>query len=425
MDGPHAKTKIVIVGGGFGGIAAAKVLARTAVDIMLLDRSNHHLFQPLLYQVATAGLAPANIAHPIRNIFRKQKNVTVLLCDVIRISLSDMRVYTHVGTLSYDYLVLATGARHSYFGHPEWEQYAPGLKSIDDATEIRRRVLLAFEAAERATDAQVRAAHLTFVVIGAGPTGVELAGAIAELARFTIAGDFRRIDPRNARIILIEAGARVLPTFAAELSARSQRDLERLGVEVWLNTRVTDVTATTVVAGGNIIETTTKIWAAGVIGSEVAKTLDVPLDTAGRVMVNPDLSVPGYENVFVAGDLAAVKDEHGKLVPGLAPAAMQMGRHAGKNILRRMDAHATQPFIYFDKGNLATIGRASAVAQFGKVKLTGFFAWLLWAVVHIYFLIQFRARLIVVIEWIWAYFTFGRSSRLITHQDFAEHGESD
>lgn len=406
---PH----VVIIGGGFGGLYAARRLRRAPVRITLVDRRNHHLFQPLLYQVATAALNPSDIAMPIRSILRHQKNVTVILGEAVAIDTAQNRVHLADGGLTYDYLVVATGATHSYFGHPEWERFAPGLKTIDDALEIRRRVLIAFEAAERETDSRRRQEWMTFVVIGAGPTGVELAGALSEIARNTMIRDFRQIDPRQARVVLVEAKDRVLPPYPADLSEKAKRQLERLGVEVITNGVVSAISERDVRVGTSIAARTV-LWAAGVQASPLARTLRVPLDHAGRVLVESDLTVPRHPEVFVIGDLGAARQKDGSLVPGVAPAAIQEGIHAAVNIERAVARQPHVPFRYRDKGSLATIGRAAAVAQIGPVKLSGFLAWIAWLTIHIFFLIGFRNRFLVMVEWAWAYVTFQRGARLIT-----------
>jgi NADH:ubiquinone reductase (H+-translocating) len=412
QSNPH----VVIIGGGFAGLEAARGLRRAAVRVTLLDRRNHHVFQPLLYQVATAGLSAPDIAAPIRHILRRQRNVHVLLGDVARIDAARRTVVLADGELPYDALVLATGATHSYFGHAEWEAHAPGLKSLEDALEIRRRLLLAFEEAEREGDEARRRAFLTFVVVGAGPTGVELAGTVAELARHTLRDEFHRIDPAAASVILLEAADRVLPPYLPELSEKARRQLERLGVEVRTGARVTGIDAGGVTTEGTHagrIESRTVLWGAGVAASPLGRSLDAPVDRAGRVMVRPDLSVPEHPEVFVAGDLAHLEQD-GAPVPGVAPAAMQMGRHAARNVRRLLGGEATQPFRYRDKGSLATIGRNSAVAQFGRrLKISGFPAWLAWLLVHIFFLIGFRNRIVVMADWAVAYFTYQRHARLI------------
>ncbi len=409
--------RIVIIGGGFGGLYAAKALRRAPVRITLVDRRNYHLFQPLLYQVATAALNPSDIAAPIRSVLRKQENISVILGDAMSIDLDRKLIQLADGQLAYDILIIATGATHSYFGHAEWEENAPGLKTIEDALEIRRRVLLAFEAAERESDPDRQRAWLNFVVIGGGPTGVELAGALSEIARQTMLRDFRRINPSSARVILIEGMDRLLPPYPPDLSAKAATQLQALGVEVMTKTTVTRVTDHDVVAGETIIPTRTVLWAAGVQASPLARSLGAPLDRAGRVLVAPDLSVPGHPEVFVIGDLAAVMQSDGKLVPGVAPAAIQEGTHTAKNIVRMLGGQPALPFRYRDKGSLATIGRAAGVADFGRIRLSGFIAWAAWLGVHIFFLIGFRNRLLVILQWAWAYVTFQRGARLITGKD--------
>jgi NADH dehydrogenase len=406
--------RIVIIGGGFGGLYAAKTLAKTQASITLVDRRNYHLFQPLLYQVATAALNPSDIAAPIRAVLRKQKNVSVIMGDVNAIDV-DRRIVTMAdGELAYDILIVATGATHSYFNHPEWEENAPGLKTVEDALEIRRRVLRAFEAAERETDPERQKAWLTFVIVGAGPTGVELAGALSEIARQTMLRDFRRINPSSARVILLEGKERVLPPYPPTLSAKAADQLRHLGVEVMTDAVVTRMNDHAVCIGDTTIATRTILWAAGVQASPLAKTLGVPLDRAGRVLVEPDLSIPGHREVFVIGDLAAVTNDDGSLIPGVAPAAIQEGIHTAKNIARMLDGQPTLPFRYRDKGSLATIGRAAGVADFGRLKLSGFIAWAAWLAIHIFFLIGFRNRVLVILQWAWAYLTYQRGARLIT-----------
>jgi NADH dehydrogenase len=401
--------RIVIIGGGFGGLYAAKSLAKANVRITLVDRRNYHLFQPLLYQVATAALNPSDIAAPIRAVLRKQKNVSVIMGEATGIDLDRKIVQLADGELAYDILIIATGATHSYFGHPEWEANAPGLKTIEDALEIRRRVLRAFEAAERETDPVRQQDWLNFVIVGGGPTGVELAGALSEIARQTMLRDFRRINPSSARVILIEGLNRVLPPYPAVLSQKAADQLRTLGVEVMTNGIVTNITDHDVHIGDTIIPTRTVLWAAGVQASPLARALGCPLDRAGRVIVEPDLSVPGHPEAFVIGDLAAVKD-----VPGVAPAAIQEGTHTAKNIVLMLASQPTLPFRYWNKGSLATIGRAAGVADFGRLKLSGFLAWSAWLAVHIFFLIGFRNRILVILQWAWAYITFQRGARLIT-----------
>lgn len=407
--------RVVIVGAGFGGLSAAQELAGAPFDVTLIDRHNYHLFQPLLYQVATAGLSPADIAAPIRSIVRGRSNQTVMLATVTGVDLKASEVIADERRIPFDYLILATGAQHAYFGHDDWEPFAPGLKTIDDATRFRARMLLAFERAESETDADERRRLLTFVVIGGGPTGVEMAGAIAELARRALAKDFRTIDPASARVILVEAGPRLLTAFDPSLSDRAQRSLEGLGVEIRLGKAVTSCDADGVVLGDQRIEARTIMWGAGVMASPAGRWLNVPSDRAGRVMVNPDLSVPGYSNVFVIGDTATVNDSSGKSLPGVAPVAKQQGRYVAKSLIAAANGRAaTAPFAYRDFGSLATIGRKHAIMQLGRFKLSGFIAWLLWCVAHIYFLIGFRNRIIVALNWMWNYVTFQRGTRLIT-----------
>lgn len=407
---PH----VVIIGGGFGGLQAAKAFGDAPVRITLIDRRNHHLFQPLLYQVATAVLSPADIAQPIRSVLRSQENVEVVLGEVSAIDPEQNEVLLGTERVRYDYLVVAAGASQAYFGHDEWAPLAPGLKTLEEALAIRRRILLAFEEAELEPDPARRAALMTFVVVGGGPTGVEMAGAIAEIARYSLAKDFRHIDTRQARVILVEASDRILATFPDRLSRRALRDLDRLGVEVRLNQPVTAIGPDTVTLGGEVIPACTTIWAAGVLASPLARSLDAPLDRAGRVLVNPDLSVPGHANVFVIGDLASLVDARGRPLPGTAPVATQEGSCAAENILRLIAGRQTAPFRYHDRGNMATIGRNSAVADIGGLRLTGFIAWLAWAVVHVLNLIGFRNRLLVALQWLWSYLTFQRGARLIT-----------
>ena len=411
-DAGVAEPRVVIIGGGFGGLAAARALAGAPVQIILLDRHNHHLFQPLLYQVATAGLSPAEIASPIRRILSAQQNVTVLLAEATAVDPEAQLVHLADGDLSYDQLILATGATHSYFGRDDWSLHAPGLKTLDDALEIRHRVLLAFEKAEREEDPERRRQWLTLVVVGGGPTGVEMAGALAEIARHTLPGDFRHIDPTSARVVLVEAGPRVLAAYPPDLSESAQRQLEALGVQVWTGAAVTAVDAEGVQVGGDRLAARTVVWAAGVEASPLARSLGVPLDRAGRVRVEQDLGVPGRPDIFVIGDLAAVESD-GQAVPGVAPAAIQMGRHASANVLRRLRGEPTAAFRYRDKGSLATVGRSRAVAVIGRLKLSGFFAWAAWLFVHIVFLIGFRNRFVVLFTWMWAYLTYERSARLI------------
>lgn len=414
---PH----VVIIGGGFGGLYCARSLRGAPVRITLVDRRNFHLFQPLLYQVATASLSPADIASPIRTILRGQKNAQVWLGEAVDVDVAARRVRLEDGAVvEYDYLVLATGATHAYFGHDEWAEDAPGLKTIDDATEIRRRFLLAFESAEREPDEAVRRRLLTFIIVGAGPTGVELAGAMAEIARQVMPKDFSAIDTRTTRIVLLEGVDRVLPTYPPELSARARAQLEELGVEVRTNSMVTQIATDHVLVGDERIDANNAFWAAGVAASKLGACLGVETDRAGRVKVEPDCSVPGRPDVFVIGDLAAMTQADGRPVPGVAQGAIQMGKHVARQIARSAkSAHGSapssrEPFRYFDKGDLATIGRAAAVARVGKLKLSGFVAWLIWVVVHIMYLIGFRNRALVMMQWAWAYLTYQRGIRLIT-----------
>jgi NADH dehydrogenase len=421
--------RVVIVGSGFGGLNAAQALAKAPVKITIIDRKNFHTFQPLLYQVATAGLSPGEIAAPIRSILRSHKNIEVLMAEVTGFDLDRRIVETSDTAVSYDYLVVAAGATHSYFGHDNWEPYAPGLKTIEDALEIRRRVLLAFELAERHAAAGESAIPLNFVVVGGGPTGVELAGTLAEISRHALAHEFRSIDPARTHILLVEGGPRVLPAYAEDLSRSAQEQLNRLGVEVRTSTVVTQIEPGAVYAGDTRLPATVVLWAAGVAASPLGKKLGAEVDRAGRVLVQPDLSVPGHPEVFVIGDLAALKDEQGKMLPGVAPVAIQQGRFVAKVIREELGRAAAPPFSrslrvggdfgrptfhYWDKGSLATIGRAAAVAQFGRIHISGFIAWLSWLFVHILFLIGFRNRLLVFIQWAWSYVTYERGARLIT-----------
>src|SRR5215831_754818 len=407
------RPSIVIVGGGFGGLSAARGLARAPADVILVDRRNHHLFQPLLYQVATAELSPGDIAYPIRSIFRRQKNTTVLMADVRSVDLAARRLDLADGSVSYDCLILATGASHSYFGHDAWEPFAPGLKNLDDALEIRRRILLAFERAERESDPERRRVLLTFALVGGGPTGAELAGAIAEISRHVLVSDFRSIDPRQARILLIEAGPRILPAFPPDLAERAVETLNRLGVEISVGTAVTRIEPELVEFGGNRVAAATILWTAGVAASPLAKSLGVPLDRAGRVLVEPDLSVPGHPEVFVIGDQAFLAED-GKPLPGVAQVAIQQGRHAAASVLQRLEGRKATPFHYRDPGNLAVLGRGNAICDLGRVHLSGLAGWLVWCFVHILYLIGFRNRFVVMFEWAWAYVTWQRGARLIT-----------
>ena len=408
-DIPH----VVIIGAGFGGLTCAQALKRARVEITVVDRANHHLFQPLLYQVAMAGLSPADIAAPIRSVLRKQKNVTVLLDEATDVDFNDQTVELRDSKLKYDYLVLATGGRTSYFGHDEWETFAPGLKDLDDAVEIRRRVLLAFEAAEKETDPERRRSLMTFVVVGGGPTGVELAGAIAELSHFVLARDFRAIYPEEAEILLLEGGPKILPSFAPDLSKSAHRQLADLGVRVLTGAKVTGIDEHGVYLGPECIRAATVIWAAGVRATALTERLGAPLDRAGRVLVNRDLTVPGHHNVFAIGDMTYLEQD-GKPLPGVSPVAMQMGRRVAGNIRNDLADKPYEEFHYFDKGNMATIGRKAAIAEIGKLHLSGFMAWMAWLVVHIFFLIGFRNRFMVLFNWAWSYFTYQRGARLIT-----------
>jgi NADH dehydrogenase len=416
------KHRVVIVGGGFGGLSAAKALARSDVEITLIDRRNHHLFQPLLYQVATAALSPSEVAWPIRHLLRHQDNVRVLMGTVVGVDTAAREVLLEDGARqTYDSLILATGAQHAYFGHDEWEAHAPGLKTVEDATAIRRKLLLALEAAEREADAARRKSLLTFAIIGAGPTGVEMAGAIIELGRASIRGQFNTLSPEDLRVVLIEGGDRVLPNFDKDLSAYTLEALRRMGVEVELGKPVSAVDAEGVTYGDHRIDTRTVIWAAGVAASPVAKWLGIEGDRAGRIKVEPDLTAPGLPDVFVIGDVASAVRDNGKPVPGVAPAAKQMGRHAARVIQRRLAGDTTPlPFAYKHDGDLATIGKSSAVIDFGWIKLKGWFAWWIWGLAHIYFLVETRTRIFITLSWLWIYLTGQRGARLITHGDAAK-----
>ena len=415
MPDTPARPRVVIIGGGFGGITAAKALKRANVEVTLIDRTNHFIFQPLLYQVATAALAPSEITAPIRWILRHHRNTEVLMAEVREIDPAKrvVRLDDELREIPYDYLIVATGSRHAYFGHNEWEPYAPGLKAIEDATEIRRRFLLAFELAEKTEDERERAEYLTFAIVGGGPTGVELAGALPFIARKTLAPDFRRIDASKARVVLIEAGSRILPSFPEDLAAHAARDLKDLGVEVMVGCAVTGVDAEGVRMGAGNIRARTVFWAAGNNASPVGKFLGGPLDRAGRVQVSPDLSVPGHPEVFVVGDLAALVQD-GRQVPGVGPAAIQEGASAGKNIVRDLRRQPRKIFRYRNKGDLATIGRSRAIADLGWIRFSGRFAWFFWLFVHIMYLVGFRNRLSVLFEWGYAYFTYQHGARLIT-----------
>jgi NADH dehydrogenase len=409
-----AKPRVVIIGGGFGGLSAARAFRGAPVDVLLVDRRNHHVFQPLLYQVATAALSPGDISSPIRWILRRQSNVRVWLAEATAIDLTANVVHLADGEAPFDYLIVSAGVSHTYFGHEEWSEAAPGLKTLEDALEIRRRVLVAFEAAERETDPVKQRRMLTFVIVGGGPTGVELAGALAEISRHALAHDFRDMAPETARIILIEGGPGVLATYPEPLSAFARRALERLGVAVWTNSRVTGVEPGRVRVGGEAIEAGTILWAAGIAGAPLGATMGVPLDKAGRVVVNPDLSVPGFPNAFVVGDLAAFPTADGRGLPGVAQVAMQQARSAAHNVVRTVGGQAREPFAYHNLGDMATIGRNSAIGDLGWIRLKGFIAWLAWLFIHVFQLIGFRNRFSVMTQWAFSYMTYQRSVRLIT-----------
>lgn len=411
---PTEKPRVVIIGAGFGGLEAAKKLAGETVRVTVVDRTNYHLFQPLLYQVATAALSPADIAAPVRAILSKSKNMEVILAEVESIDVNAKKVRMVVEELDYDYLIVATGARHSYFGHPEWEKLAPGLKSLEDAVEIRRRILLAFEYAERVSDEAARKAAMTFVVVGGGPTGVEMAGAIAEIARYTLAKDFRHIDPSQARVILVEADPWVLAAFPDDLQISARKQLVDLGVEVRTGIHATNLSEEGLQVGDEFIPCRVRIWAAGNNASFVGHSLGAPIDRVGRVIVNKDLTIPDHPEVQVIGDLANFSHQTGQPLPGVSPVAMQQGRHAAHNILAMIDGRKPQRFWYFDKGSMATIGRNKAVADLKLIHLSGIPAWLAWLFVHIIFLVGFRNRLAVLFQWAWAYFSFNKGARLIT-----------
>jgi NADH dehydrogenase len=413
-DTPTQKPRVVIIGAGFGGLEAAKKLCGEVVQVTMVDRTNYHLFQPLLYQVATAALSPADIAAPVRAILSKCKNLEVILAEVESIDVNAKKVKMFDGDLDYDYLIVATGARHSYFGHPEWERLAPGLKSLEDAVEIRRRILLAFEYAEKISDEAARKAAMTFVIIGGGPTGVEMAGAIAEIARYTLAKDFRHIDPSQARVILVEGEPRVLAAFPEDLQISAMKQLVDLGVEVRTGIHATNLSEQGLQVGDEFIPCRVKIWAAGNNASFVGHSLGAPVDRVGRVVVNKDLTIPDHPEVQVIGDLANFSHQTGEPLPGVSPVAMQQGRHAAHNILAMIDGWKPQRFWYFDKGSMATIGRNKAVADLKLVHLSGIPAWLAWLFIHVIFLVGFRNRIAVLFQWAWAYFSFNKGARLIT-----------
>ena len=419
-NAPSAKPHVVIVGAGFGGLEATKKLGQDAVRVTVIDRTNHHLFQPLLYEVATAALSPADIAAPIRGILSDFSNTEVILAEVKSVNIAAKTVDIGDREIAYDYLILATGARHSYFGHDEWEKFAPGLKSLEDAVEIRRRLLLAFEYAEKITDEAAKAAAMTFVVIGGGPTGVEMAGAIAEISRYTLAKDFRHIDPASARVILVEGEQRVLSSFPEDLSVSAIKQLKQLGVEVRTGIHAKNLTDAGLEVGDEFIPCRVKIWAAGNAASFVGKTMGVPVDKAGRVIVNDDLTIPGHNEVQVIGDLASFAHHGGKPLPGVSPVARQQGRHAARNILVMIDGRRPQRFRYWNKGSMATIGRNKAVADLNFIHLSGLPAWIVWLFIHIIFLVGFRSRIAVLIQWAWSYITFNKGARLITRNFQAE-----
>ena len=415
---PH----VLIIGGGFAGLNAAKGLGGArGIDVTLVDRSNHHLFQPLLYQVAMAGLSPADIAAPIRSLLSSYPNIRVLQGEILSLDLDRKMAVADFGELPFDYLIVACGARHSYFGHDEWEEYAPGLKNLQQATEIRRRVLSAYEEAERSGSLDDRKRLMTFVIVGGGPTGVELAGAIGEMSRFTLARDFRNIDAKQARVILLEAGPRILLMFSEPQAARATRDLEHLGVHVWTQSAVTKIDADGVEIATERIRAATVLWAAGVQASPLGGAVGLEVDRQGRVLVEPDLSVKGHSYVFVAGDQACFMHQTGKPLPGTAPVAMQQGRYLARTIRRDLAGKPRQPFRFVDKGQMATIGRSRAIVEIGRLRLAGFPAWLLWLVVHIYYLTGFKNRLLVVLQWAWSYLSFRRGARLIVNKEWRFH----
>ena len=414
--------RILIVGGGFAGLNAAKCLGNVKdVEVTLIDRRNHHLFQPLLYQVAMAGLSPAEIAAPIRSMLSKYRNINVLQEEVQKVDPAKKSISTNVDSYSYDYLIMACGARHSYFGHEEWEEYAPGLKTLEQATEIRRRVLTAFEEAEKEKSPVIQKKWLTFVIVGGGPTGVELAGAIGEMSRYTLNEDFRNIDPKLTRIILVEAGPRILPSFSEKLTSRATRDLEKLGVQVWTSSMVTHIDEQGVEIGSERIQSATVIWAAGVQASSLGESLEVPLDRQRRVIVEPDLSLKEYPEVFVIGDQAHCAHQNGKPLPGVAPVAFQQGRFIGQNILREIKGIDRLEFRYLDKGQMATIGKSKAIVETGRLKIGGFIAWVAWLLIHIYYLTGFKNRLFVTLNWAWSYLTFRRGARLVVSKEWRFH----
>lgn len=419
-NAPSVRPHVVIVGAGFGGLEAAKKLGKEAVRVTVIDRTNHHLFQPLLYEVATAALSPADIAAPIRGILSDFLNTEVILAEVKSVDVAARTVNIGDRKIGYDYLILATGARHSYFGHDEWEKLAPGLKSLEDAVEIRRRLLLAFEYAETITDQAAKAAAMTFVVIGGGPTGVEMAGAIAEISRYTLEKDFRHIDPASARVILVEGEQRVLSSFPEDLSASAMKQLKQLGVEVRTGTHAKNLTDAGLEVGGEFIPCRVKVWAAGNAASFVGKTIGVPVDKTGRVIVNDDLTIPGHTEVQVIGDLANFAHQGDRPLPGVSPVAMQQGRQAARNIAAMIDGRKPQRFRYWNKGSMATIGRNKAVADLNFIHLSGLPAWVVWLFIHIIFLVGYRNRIAVLIQWAWSYVSFNKGARLITRNFQAE-----
>lgn len=411
--------KVVIIGAGFAGLNASKLLGnKKNIDVTLLDRNNHHLFQPLLYQVAMAGLSPADIAEPIRSIVSKYKNIQVLKAEAKYVNTDKNKVITDFGELDFDYLILACGANHSYFGKQEWEPYAPGLKSLEEATEIRRRVLDAFEEAEKTQNPQERQKKMTFVIVGGGPTGVELAGAIGEMSRFTLSKDFRNIDSQLTRIILVEAGPRILASFSPLLAEKALFDLRKLGVEVWTSSTVTHIDEDGCKIGSETIHAGTTLWAAGVEASRIGQESGIKTDSKGRILVQNDLSIPQHPHIFAAGDLALLLDKEGKNIPGMAPAAIQQGRCIAKNILKELEGKERKAFQYWDKGQMATIGRSHAILEVGKIKMSGYFAWLAWLVVHIYYLTGFDNRILVLIQWAWSYVSFKKGARLILNKEW-------
>ncbi len=424
MSEPPRK-RVVIVGAGFAGLNAAKRLGCSReLEVTMIDRRNYHLFQPLLYQVAMAGLSPAEIAAPIRSLLRGLPSVTVIQGDVREIDVAGRRIVSDFGAVAYDYAIVATGAQHAYFGHERWERFAPGLKTLEQATEIRRRVLTAFEFAERESDPELRKQWLTFVIVGGGPTGVELAGAIGEMSRFTLARDFRRIDPKLTRVILVEAGPGILPSFEPALASRAARDLEALGVQIWVDSMVTEIDASGVQIGTERIRTSTVLWAAGVRASDLGSSLGAECDRQGRVKVTPELTVPGHPELFVLGDLAHVVGPDGRPLPGVAPVALQQGRYAASTILADLRGQPLEPFVYLDKGQMATIGRSRAVVQTGALRLGGLLAWIAWLVIHIYYLSGFKNRVFVLIQWAYSYLTFARGARLIVDKHWQSYPEA-